>query len=188
LFLESQILQKKLGFPTEAFMSVRMVVLLLVFMTLALFAAVNWPAFTTPTTLSLLVATVEAPLGLIMLVITVLMAVLFIGYAIYLQTSVLLEARQHARELKVQRELADQAEASRFTSLRAFLEGELMQLGAESKQARTEILERLEQVERELRASVEQSGNTLAAYLGEIEERTTPVSPASGENGPKLGL
>lgn len=164
-------------------MSVRIVFLLLVFSALAVFTAVNWPAFIAPTPLSLLVTTVEAPLGLIMLVVTVALAVLFVAYAIYLQTSVLLEARQHARELKTQRELADQAEASRFTSLRNFLEGELMQLGAESKQARTEVLARLEQVERELRTSVEQSGNTLAAYLGEIEERTAQSTTMTKETG-----
>jgi uncharacterized integral membrane protein len=159
----------------EAFMSVRIVVLLLLFSALAVFTAVNWPAFIATTPLSLLVTTVEAPLGLIMLVITVALAVLFIAYAIYLQTSVLLEARQHARELKAQRELADQAEASRFTALQNFLEGELMQLGAEAKQTRAELMTRLEQTERALRTSVEQSGNTLAAYLGEIEERTAQV-------------
>jgi uncharacterized integral membrane protein len=153
-------------------MSIRIVLLLLLFIALALFAAINWPAFTAPTSLSLLVTTIEAPLGLIMLVMTILLAALFIGYAIYLQTSVLLEARQHARELKAQRELADQAEASRFTSLRNFLEGELLRLAAEAKEGRREILARLEQVEGELRTSVEQSGNTLAAYLGEMDERT----------------
>jgi uncharacterized integral membrane protein len=157
-------------------MSIRIVLLLLLFIALALFAAINWPAFTAPTSLSLLVTTIEAPLGLIMLVMTILLAALFIGYAIYLQTSVLLEARQHARELKAQRELADQAEASRFTSLRNFLEGELLRLAAEAKEGRREILARLEQVEGELRTSVEQSGNTLAAYLGEMDERTGPAS------------
>jgi uncharacterized integral membrane protein len=164
--------------PKGAAMSIRLVMLLLLFSALAVFTAVNWPAFIAPSPLSLLVTTVEAPLGLIMLVITVLLAALFLLYAVYLQTSVLLEARQHARELKAQRELADQAEASRFTSLRNFLEGELMQLAAESKQGRSELLARLEQVERELRTSVEQSGNTLAAYLGEMEERT-----AQGQRG-----
>jgi uncharacterized integral membrane protein len=161
-------------------MSVRFILLLLVFIALAVFAAINWPAFTAPTTLSLLVTTVEAPLGLIMLVMTVLLSALFIVYAVYLQTSVLLEARQHARELKAQRELADQAEASRFTALQSFLEGELLQLGAATSQGRQEVLARLVQVERELRAAVEQSGNTLAAYLGEIEERTAqiPSTPA----------
>ena len=33
------------------------------------------------------------------------------------------------------------------------------------------MLAKLEAVERELRAVVEQSGNTLAAYIGEIEDR-----------------
>ncbi|MBE0598141.1 MAG: LapA family protein [Desulfuromonadales bacterium] len=160
-------------------MSVRIVLLLLVFTLLAVFTAVNWPAFTAPTTLSLLVTMVEAPLGLIMLLITLLLTVLFIAYAVYLQTTVLLESRQHTRELKAQRELADQAEASRFTALRNFLEAELTQLGADSRQTRTEVLARLEETERGLRTSVEQTGNSLAAYLGEIEERMAQGPPSS---------
>jgi hypothetical protein len=97
---------------------------------------------------------------------------------------VLLEARHHARELKAQRELADQAEASRFTSLRHFLEGELLKIGAESSQAKSEMLARLEQVERALRTSVEESGNALAAYLGEIEERVG-LGPSAVEKSRK---
>lgn len=167
-------------------MSVRIVLLLLVFAALAVFTAVNWSAFTAPTSLSLLVTTVEAPLGLIMLFLTILLTVLFIAYAVYLQTTVLLESRQHTRELKAQRELADQAEASRFTALRNYLESELMQLRADSNQTRTEVLARLEGTERELRASLEQTGNSLAAYLGEIEERMGQGAPSSPTTGSDL--
>jgi uncharacterized integral membrane protein len=152
-------------------MSVRMIILLLVFIVLAVFTAVNWEAFIAPTTLSLLVTTLEAPLGLIMLAIIILITALFIAYGIYLQTSVLLEARQHARELKAQRELANQAEASRFTALQGFLEGELKKIQEQAFRAQTDVLARLDQVERDLRSSVEQAGNTLAAYIGELEER-----------------
>jgi uncharacterized integral membrane protein len=152
-------------------MSVRMIILLLVFIVLAVFTAVNWEAFIAPTTLSLLVTTLEAPLGLIMLAIIILITALFIAYGIYLQTSVLLEARQHARELKAQRELANQAEASRFTALQSFLEGELKKIQEQAFRAQTDVLARLDQVERDLRSSVEQAGNTLAAYIGELEER-----------------
>jgi uncharacterized integral membrane protein len=112
----------------ENSMPFRTLLLLLLLGALALFVAVNWTAFITPTTLSLVVGSVDAPLGLIMLLITGVLAAIFLGYAFYLQTSVLLETRRMARELATQRQLADQAEASRFTELKATVESRLDRL------------------------------------------------------------
>ena len=112
-------------------MSIRTLVLLLIFAALAIFVIVNWAAFTTPTTLSLLVGSVEAPLGLIMLMITGALALVFLAYAFYLQTSVLLETRRMTRELAQQRQLADQAEASRFTELRTHIDQAVNGLAAQ---------------------------------------------------------
>ena len=117
-----------------------------------------------PTTLSLAFATVQAPLGLIMLGVTAILGALFLLYVVYIQTTVILDARRSARELHAQRELADQAEASRFTALQAFLETRLQKLeeGFAAAQARAEG---------EFRSSVELATNTLAAYIGEAEDR-----------------
>jgi hypothetical protein len=82
----------------------------------------------TPTTLSLGFAEVQAPLGLVLLAMLAAICALFLFYLVYLQTTVLLEHRRHARELETQRQLADQAEASRFTELRTLLEARLDQL------------------------------------------------------------
>jgi uncharacterized integral membrane protein len=106
-------------------MPLRTVVLLIVFVGVALFAALNWSAILAPTTLSLGVGQVQAPLGLIMLIVIAVLAALFLAYVAYLQSTVLLEARRHAKELQAQRELADQAEVSRFTELRAYLDARL---------------------------------------------------------------
>ena len=145
-----------------------------------LFAAVNWTAFTAPTTLSLVFRTIEAPLGLIMLGLTALIVVLFLIFVVYLQTSVLLETRRHAKALEAERQLADQAEASRFTELRAFLEKEVARLAAEIASARTGLTARVEQAEGELRTAIEQSANTLAAYIGEVEDRLEHRSTPAG--------
>ena len=152
-------------------MYLRTVLILLVLGVLALFTAANWSAFTQPTTLSVVFATVEAPLGLILLGIVVLLAALFLVYVAYLQSTVLLESRRHARELNAQRELAEQAEASRFSRLQASLETELRKLADQGEESGARMMERLDRLDRELRATVEQSGNTLAAYLGEIDDR-----------------
>ena len=152
-------------------MKVRTLLLLLTLVAIAVFTALNWSAFMTPTTLSLGVANVQAPLGLVMLGLMAFLAALFLVFVVYLQTSVLLEARRYARELQASRELAGQAEASRFTELRGFLEAELKRQAGQDAESRAIVLARLDQLDRDFRSAVEQSGNTLAAYIGELEDR-----------------
>ena len=87
-------------------MYLRTLFLVLALGALALFTAANWSAFIAPTTLSVIFATIEAPLGLVLLSVVVLLAALFLIYVVYLQSSVLFETRRYARELHAQRELA----------------------------------------------------------------------------------
>lgn len=134
-------------------MRIRTLILLIALCLIALFAALNWTVFTTPTTLSLGVTDIQAPLGLVMLVFIAVLTALFLVFVITLQTSVLLETRRQAKELQASKALAEQAEASRYTELRAYLATELTR------------------VERDLHAAIEASGNTLAAYIGELEDR-----------------
>jgi uncharacterized integral membrane protein len=109
-------------------MPLRTVVLLVVLALVAIFAALNWSAFVAPTTLSFGVAHVEAPLGVIMLALLVVLTALFLLYVVYLQTTVILEWRRREKELQASRELADQAEASRFTELRTHLDTRLTEI------------------------------------------------------------
>ena len=152
-------------------MYLRTVIIVLVLGLLAIFAIFNWSAFLSPTTLTVGFATVEAPLGLILLGIVGLVTVLFLIYVVFLQSTTLLESRRQARELQNQRELADRAEESRFEQLRSAMEARLTDLENEATESKAAVLARLDNVERDLRAAVEQSGNTLAAYIGEIEDR-----------------
>lgn len=152
-------------------MKVRTLFLLLVFGAIAGFAALNWSTFMASTTLSLGVAEIQAPLGLVMLAVLVFITAIFLVYVVYLQTTVLLDARSHARELKANRELADQAEASRFTELRNFLEQAQKQQASVDTEVKSVLLTRIDQLEQALRLSIEQSGTTLSAYIGELEDR-----------------
>jgi len=152
-------------------MSLRTVLLLVILAVLAVFTGLNWTAFTTPTTLSLLFATVQAPLGLLMLVVTGLLAAVFLMYVVYLQSTVMLEARKSARELHAQRLLADDAEASRFTELRTFLESRISKLEADVALSRSAAQRGLDQLATDLRATIEQTGTVLTAYIGEVEDR-----------------
>ena len=109
-------------------MPLRTVFLIVVLALIALFAVLNWGAFLAPTTLSFGVAQVQAPLGLIMLGLLAVLTALFLIYVVYLQTTVILEWRRREKELQASRELADQAEASRFTELRAHLDTRLSEI------------------------------------------------------------
>lgn len=158
-------------------MHLRSVVLLLTVVAIAALAALNWPALVAPSTVSLGVMSIEAPLGLIMLALTALLGIFFVAYVLSLQGSVLMETRRHTKEMQAQRELADRAEASRFTELRAFLE-------TQHQQAHMAVLARLDVLESHLAARAQETDNTTAAYVGQLEQQlrvreqtsmTTPI-------------
>jgi uncharacterized integral membrane protein len=155
----------------EGSMPLRTILVLLAVAAIAVFAMLNWQEFTRPTTLRLGLGTIEAPLGLIMLVLTVLLLVLFLLFVTYLQTSALLESRRHTRELQTQRQLAEHAEASRYSQLREYVQAELLKLTDKQEQDHARISGRLDQLDSDLRKVIEQTGNTLAAYIGELEDR-----------------
>jgi uncharacterized integral membrane protein len=152
-------------------MRTRTIVLIVAIVLMAGFAALNMDEFTRPSLLSLGFTTVQAPLGLVLLVILAAALLLFLATTLYIQSTHLLETRQTARELHAQRELADKAEASRFTELRSYLEAQA--LAAQNREAAhaTVLAERLAQSQHALAARIEQSDNTLAAYIGELEDR-----------------
>lgn len=151
-------------------MRTQIVLVALVLVLTALFTALNWTALTASTPINLLVVDVQGPLGLVVLLLAGVLIALMILLVVWMQASVLLEARRHSRELNAQRELADKAEASRFTELREMLKGELASLAGEGRPT-VEVLARLDQLEDVLRKEVHDSGNTLAAYIGELENR-----------------
>jgi hypothetical protein len=152
-------------------MYLRTVLIVFVLTLLAFFVAMNWNAFMAQTTLSVGFTTVEAPLGLILIGITGILTLLFLIYLVYWQSSALIETRRHTRELQSQRELADRAEESRFERLRSAMETRLSELEKQSTESKAAVLAKLDDIERDMRSAVEQSGNTLAAYIGEIEDR-----------------
>jgi hypothetical protein len=169
-------------------MRIRTLLLVVLVLAIVLFAALNWTGFTTPSALSLGVTTVQAPLGLIMLVLLAAVSALFVAWIIYLQGSVLLETRRQAKELQAQRDLADKAEASRFTELRQFVGGELMRVTQSSAETRSNLLSRLDAMEQRQRAALEQTSNILAAHIGELEDRIEhrPLPPDVPRGGQPL--
>ena len=152
-------------------MHVRTIIISTTILAIAALAALNWAALSAPASVSLGVASIDAPLGLIMLGLTTLLGAVFLAYVFYLHSSVMLEARRHNKEMTAQRELADKAEVSRFTELRVFLEAQQQQELAAQKESAAALSARLDQLEKALEARAEQSDNGIAAQIGELEDR-----------------
>ncbi|WP_374005595.1 LapA family protein [Delftia lacustris] len=145
-------------------MNLRTLSLLITVALIALLAAFNWNTLAAPSVVSLGVTEVQAPLGVLMLALTCLLGVFFVAYVLWLQGSVLMEARRHAKEMQAQRDLADKAEASRFTELRTVLED----LHARDKEV---LMARLDALEAHLVQRAQESDNSTAAYLGQLEQQ-----------------
>lgn len=152
-------------------MNFRTLSLLIIVALIVLLAAFNWSALAAPSMVSLGVAEVQAPLGVLMLGLTCLLSVFFIAYVLWLQGSVLMEARRHAKEMHAQRDLADKAEASRFTELRAVLEA----LHARDQEA---LLARLDMLQAHLVQRAQESDNSMAAYVGQLEQQVRQYQQA----------
>jgi len=156
----------------EISMSMRGLFLLVIALLLMVFVAANWIAFTTPTTLSLLLATVQAPLGIVMLMILGLTAMIFLAYGFYLQSRNARESRRMLRALEHERELASNAEQSRLAELRSFIEARFDKL-VELHRGRGESVASGQDLER----LIEQGFNGVAAQIAELDDRLTRREP-----------
>jgi uncharacterized integral membrane protein len=152
-------------------------ILAVILVGVGIFAALNWTVFTMPTPLNLVLTKTEAPLGVVMLSVTGAITVLYALFLMWLETGALLESRRYGRELQAQRELAENAEASRFADLKGTLERELEAVRRATESVSQAVGTRLDQLGGELRADIERSGNTLAAYIGELEDRLGRAGP-----------
>lgn len=147
------------------------VAVIVVVAALGALALFNWTALSALTSVSLGVTQVQAPLGLLLLGFTAALCLLFFVHAVVQQTRAGAEARRHAKELSAQRELADRAEASRFSELRAFLEAELRRLDAQAADRRAGTAARIDALEAALRAKVDEATRTLSAFVGEVDDK-----------------
>jgi hypothetical protein len=120
---------------------IRNISILIVASFLAVLGWLNWQALSEVMPISLGLMTVQAPLGLVLLVPGLVLCVLFAAWALSLQARVLRDLRMNTKALQ-QRELAEREETSRLVELRIDF----------------------------LRA-LEESVNTTAAHIGELEDR-----------------
>jgi uncharacterized membrane protein len=135
-------------------MKIRTFLLVLGLIAIAAFVALNWSAITTPTTLSLGVATVQAPLGFLMLALLTLFTALFLAFVLYSRASGFFQERHHSREMQATQELADNAETSRFTELREMLGVGLKKQSELYAESTATVLAKLEQLDSNLRSAI----------------------------------
>ena len=147
------------------------VIVLLIVVALSVFTLLNWAVIAAPTSLSIGVDTVQAPLGLVLLIGSGVLTATFLVFILFQQTAALMEARRFARDLRAERDLAEKAESSRLTELRTSLDGELGAVAAASAAARADMHERLDKLEKLLMARLADVGNGLAAHVAEVEDK-----------------
>ena len=146
-------------------MRIRTIFLLLFIVLVAALVALNVAEFNRVSLLNLGVATVAVPLGLVMLILLAVVTVAFLGVTLYMQSSNLIETRNYARELATQRELADKAEASRFTELRHYLDAQAAAEQRREAAADSVLAERFAQQNAALSARLDQTDRVLADRL-----------------------
>jgi peptidoglycan hydrolase CwlO-like protein len=144
----------------------RVIFVTLVLVLLGIFAAANWSLIMASQSLSLVFTRVEAPLGLILLITVALLSVWYVILSIGTEVAALLEVKKYAREILALRKQAEDAEASRLAELKKLIQEELESL-------RTQLGERIGQSESNIIDELEKAGNTLAAYIGELEDQIT---------------
>lgn len=152
-------------------MRARFLLLVLAILLVAGFAAQNWSEVTRTSTLNFGILQSDGAMGLILLSLLGLTLLLFLVSAITARTQNLIEARQHAKALQAQRDLADKAEASRFTDLRQLLDTHLRESQQRDQIQHTEFEKALSQHQRDTRTQIEQLSHVLNARLAELESR-----------------
>ena len=141
---------------------------IIVLVVAAAFFIVNWPVFATPARLDFVVTSVEMPIGVVMLALFAVIILVLSSYAGIWHSTLLSEFRRQAKELQVQRTLAESAEASRFSELGTLIRDEI----ANSD-------ERLESALDLLRNELRDTENSIAATLGEMDDRLRSLAPST---------
>ena len=127
---------------------------------LIVIAVINRALLAMPIMLSLGMARFRVPLGLVLLGFAAVLALVFAAYLLNIQLSALASSRRHSVELHRQRALAETAELSRYTELRHVLEEKFESLGQQQRA-----------FEQRLHEELSATSNSLAAYIGELDDR-----------------
>ena len=152
-------------------MRARLIFIVVALALLAGFAGLNWSEFNRTTPLTFGVFVTEAALGMVLLgALGITLLAWLISSAMH-ESRYMLESHRHAKALQAQRDLADKAEASRFTELRQHIDSHLRDNRQREAIAATEFEKAMVQSQRELRSQLEQMSRALDSRLGQFESR-----------------
>lgn len=152
-------------------MRARLVFILLAILLVAGFAVQNWPEFQRPAPLNFGVVVSNAPLGTILLGVLLFSLLVFLISSVAQESRHLMEHRRYSRNLEAQRDLAEKAEASRYTELRQHIDTNLREGRQRDALVGTEFEKAMVQSQRELRNQIEQLNRTLVTQRAELESR-----------------
>ena len=139
-------------------------------MLIAAFGILNVDEFTRVSTLNLGFTTMQLPLGMAMTILVIAILLIFLATTLYMHSTNLIETRKYAKELTVQRELADKAESSRFTDLRRYMESQADLALNQANGTVAAMDRRIMQTEQLLLQRFDQSDNSNAAYWGQQDD------------------
>lgn len=152
-------------------MRARVILLIVAILAVAAFASLNWSEIIRPSPVSFGAFVTDAPLGLILLSLLGLMLIAYIVSAAAHRTQTLVETRHHFKTLEAQRDLADKAEASRFTDLRTHFDAQLKDLRQRDAIAASEFEKSMLVAQRDLRTNLEQMNRMLMGRITDLEQR-----------------
>lgn len=154
-------------------MRVRGIIMGIVLLLVAVFAAQNWGLLSSlpeGETTRFLWMEFSIPPGIVLLGVIVGLTILYLAFMGQVRTAALMEMRRQSKEMDSVRKLADEAEASRFEELKGYLEA---QMGALDDAMR-----------REAEHTREALLGALPGPTPEPEAPTTPEGPATGAGDP----
>ena len=159
-------------------MRLKTILLIVGVVLIAAFAVANVEEFTRPSLLNFGFVMMQVPLGLVMLLLVFVLLLIFLAMTLYMRSANLIETRGYAKQLTAQRELADTAEASRFTDLRRYMETQAALNTNQNKDTVTAMDRRITQSEKLLLQRLDQSDNSNAAYWGQHDDALARNKPA----------
>lgn len=149
-------------------MKARGILLTVLLILVALFAAINWATLLTPLPVNLLLLRVEIPVGLVLLAVSAGLALIFFTGALFDRASQLQEIRQLERQLDKARTKADQKQAGEVAQLK-----EAVQAWGSSLERR--IDDRVGAAEDRIKEAIEATENRDQERTKALEERVVTV-------------
>ena len=158
-------------------MRARLLFIVLAAVLVAGLAALNWGEVTRTSQVNFGLILADAPLAGILLAILALTLVVFLVSSAIQESRNLIEWNRHAKELEAQRNLADRAEASRFTDLRQHLDSSLREGRQRDSLTGGDFEKSMLESHRDLRAQLDTMNRTLLSRLAELESRVEQRTP-----------